>query len=692
MTASQTTPVSPPGLLRAYGLCALALLAAFCWLGAALGNLDTPWMGDWFPWGARNLLLGCALAVSGAFLVARRAARSLGWLLLGSGCALNLAEAVSLTAALAGVPQGPYTLLFCAVLALRAPYVAVMLALPLWLPDGRLPRRWGRWAVAAVAAWCALLVLHDGLLWGEHYGVPIVLPEWAGAGLTEALGPDLDLPMLAVTPTLPVAALAVMAVRWRRSPGRHGGLAVLLTPYLLWMAMVFSAPHLPLSPVATEVVYHVGTAIWPLAVVQGFARDRTWYLDRTDRRVLTGFLLTYGLATVYGGAILALSLLVPGALTPGALSMAALALVVGALARPTGRWAARMVDRYYYGERAHPYQVVRELVDRLGRAGDPFDAPRLVCATVVHTLGLPGACLVVDTRSGPRELARLGDVRRPCEDHSLTYRGEVIGRLTVPARPGEHALDRQDRAAVRDLADHAAPAIASLRLYQDLRSSREQIVLAREEERRHLRHDLHDGLGPALSGLRLQADAVRSCLPPDGAGARAMQAVSEGIGQAITELRHITEGLAPAALSRAGLTAALRQLADRMAGPSLSVATAFRPDPLPPFPAAVEVAVYRIAAEALNNVVRHSRAERAVLEVRVEGGAVTVEVRDDGHGFPVHREGPGLGLRSMAERAEELGGAFAVSSAADGTRVSASLPGTVVEGERAARREACPGG
>ncbi|MEU4106869.1 histidine kinase, partial [Streptomyces tanashiensis] len=317
-------------------------------------------------------------------------------------------------------------------------------------------------------------------------------------------------------------------------------------------------------------------------------------------------------------------------------------------------------------------QAVRQLADRLGHALDPGDMPRLLCDTVVHTLRLPGARLVISTRHGTRELVRKGDPGSGQEEFPLVYQGDVIGHLLVPPRHGELALDHQDREAVRLLADHSAPAVASLRLYEELQTSREQIVLAREEERRRLRHDLHDGLGPALSGLRLQVDAVRSAIPAEPKALRSLTAVSEGIGRAIDELRRITVGLAPAALDTADLPRALERLAEQL-GRTVRITVGLCPEPFPRLPAAVEVAVYRIAAEALNNTVRHAHADRAEATVVLAGEAVTVEIRDNGDGIPAER-GEGVGLCSMAERAEELGGSFELVDTGAGTLVRAVMP------------------
>lgn len=498
------------------------------------------------------------------------------------------------------------------------------------------------------------------------------------------MGGELARPRLDLVPPLVIlTSLVVMAVHWARSPGPHPMRIIPLLPYLVWLFVVFGGYHLKLSPDTYEILLYASSVVWPGTFAYAFARDRQWHLDRSTRRMLAAFALASALMAGYFAIVVGLSRFLPGARSTGAVVMAVGSLAIGLLLRPAITQAMYVVDRFYYGERARPYQVVRDLAERLSRAVVPGVAPALLCETVVRTLNLPGAGVVVDTRRGPRELARVGTVGPGGMDFPLTYEGVVIGRLSAPPRPGQVVLDRQDVEVLGFLADQAAPAIASLRLYEDLQESRERIVLAREEERRRLRHDLHDGLGPALSGTRLQVDTARTCVPAGSPAEGTLMVASEGIGEAITELRRITEGLAPAALDRMGLACALRESASRLDNRSAGrpcILVELDPDPLPPLPAAVEVAVYRISGEALNNVVRHSGAERAALRVRVRAAEVTVEIVDDGHGHPAGGDGDGsgagdgIGMRSMAERAEELGGTFTVDNGERGTVVRAVLP------------------
>jgi signal transduction histidine kinase len=228
---------------------------------------------------------------------------------------------------------------------------------------------------------------------------------------------------------------------------------------------------------------------------------------------------------------------------------------------------------------------------------------------------------------------------------------------------------------LQGVADQAAPAVAALRLRRALQRSRESIVAARETERRRLRQELHDGLGATLAGLRLQVETAQDLT--DSAAARALLGTAgQGVATAVAEVRTICEGLRPPGIDDLGLSGALTALAARMASPGLQVEA--RVDHRLEVDPAVEVAVYRIAAEALANVARHSRAGRAHLRVHAHT-RVDLLVRDDGVGVcpggTGRSAGSGLGLPSMRQRAEEVGGRLHVTPApGGGTDVRAVLP------------------
>ncbi|WP_133260045.1 sensor histidine kinase [Streptacidiphilus pinicola] len=691
----------------AYAACGVALGACFVWLALAYTGLGGSRLAslDFGIFGSHILfMLACALA--GTFSLTHPSGGAVGRLLLLTSTGELVAQAVGITAGALGCGVAVRTGVVLVGYAGDCLSIFLLYGLPFWLPDGRLPgRRWGRALVAGIAAWTLCEVYLDTGTQDDWYGMPNPLATgepWVTVknALSSVVGSVLIYMPVSLS-ALGFLVLAVRAWRWRgrgrgrrsesgRRPGRPpllpGALLVVVVPFLLLTVGSYVDFFFPLPSAASLTLFYSPLVLLPLGLVFFFTRDRSAHLDRATRRVLAVLVTLAVLVVGYFALAIGLSDVLPSTRTPGALVLAVGSLAIGLLLRATGGWAVRVVDRSYYGDRARPYHVVRELAGRLSRTVTPGEAPRLLCASVVTTLRFPAARVLVHTSGGSRETAALGEAAgRAWHRFALVFEGEEVGALEVAARAGEPELDQQDHDVLRLLADQAAPAIASLGLYQELQASRERIVLAREEARRRLRRDLHDGLAPALSGLRLQVDTARAGLAGDDPAGGRLGGVSEGIADAITELRRITAGLTPAVLDRDGLGPSLRGLATGLAGRNLLIDVELRPDPLPELPAAVEVALYRIASEALHNVVRHSGARHARLCLGVADGVVLLEVGDDGHGMDAPRRlaaaggagAGGVGLRSMAERAQELGGTLLVrgcSEGAEGVVVRAEIP------------------
>ena len=260
----------------------------------------------------------------------------------------------------------------------------------------------------------------------------------------------------------------------------------------------------------------------------------------------------------------------------------------------------------------------------------------------------------------------------------LYYQRAQVGELwTAPRSPGER-LTSADLALIEQVAQHAGPAVHAAALAADLQHSREQIVLAGEDERRRLHRDLHDGLGPQLAGLVLRIDAARNWLHRDPAKTEELLAELKQQAQgAVGDVRRIVYGLRPAALDQLGLEAALRQYAARAGGEQLQIEVTVL-EVLPPLDAAVEVAAYRIALEAVANVVHHAGARHCAVKLcmdnRDTGGELLLEISDDGRGLPQTMHF-GVGLHSMRQRAAELGGLCTIESPpGGGASVRVRLP------------------
>jgi signal transduction histidine kinase len=254
--------------------------------------------------------------------------------------------------------------------------------------------------------------------------------------------------------------------------------------------------------------------------------------------------------------------------------------------------------------------------------------------------------------------------------------------LLGPRAPGE-TFSSADERLLDDLAHQAGVAVHAMRLTidlqrlaADLQRSRESLVTTREEERRRLRRDLHDGLGPTLASLAQRLDTARILVPNDPDAAVALLAdLKAQVKATITDIRRLVYALRPPALDELGLLSALREHAtsyDQSNGLHVSIET---PERLPPLPAAVEVAAYRIVLEALTNVARHAHAQTCRIRLDItEAPALCMEITDDGRGLPAGYHA-GVGLTAMRERAAELGGECRIEPGpARGTRVWAWLP------------------
>ena len=255
----------------------------------------------------------------------------------------------------------------------------------------------------------------------------------------------------------------------------------------------------------------------------------------------------------------------------------------------------------------------------------------------------------------------------------LLYQAETVGQLQVAQRAQDEPFTPAERRLLDDIALQSGVAVYAVQVTRALHRSRGRLVVAREEERRRLRRDLHDGLGPTLASLSMQLDAAEALVeehPTEGVAL--LSAIRRELQVAIGTVRRLVYALRPPVLDQFGLVAALREHALHFADDALHIDVMSLPEQLA-LPAAIEVAAYYIGVEAMTNVARHADARRCWVVLTLEETWLEVVVTDDGNGLPsAHRAGVGLG--SMRERAEEIGGSFRIESSSGGTRIEAHLP------------------
>jgi signal transduction histidine kinase len=328
-------------------------------------------------------------------------------------------------------------------------------------------------------------------------------------------------------------------------------------------------------------------------------------------------------------------------------------------------------NRLLYGIRHDPFQVLGNLDTLLSRTADPHLALFLLAKTTAEALHLPYLAVEARDGDGHRLLAEFGRATTATEPIDMITRGEPIGRLLTGRRSPTWPLTTPERRLLDQVAQRAAVAVDAGRLIRELRDTREQIVRARAEERRRLHFDLHDGLGPTLQGLSLQVAALRRKVDGPPATQRIIDGIATDLQTGRDEVRRVVEQLQPAALN-GGLASALRAECRRCTAPGLTVQDDID-ERLGHLPAAVEVAAFRIACEALTNVRRHAHARHCTVRAHRDQSLV-LEIIDDGVGIPAaHRDG--VGLTSIQERADELGGHCTITPARPaGTSVKVWLP------------------
>jgi signal transduction histidine kinase len=628
-----------------------------------------------------NASIGTVCAVCGGLIAAYRPRNALGWLLLGVAVAQTASAAVTpwLARALV-VGNGPAITWTATVYSAAWPW-AIGLFLPLAVlvfPDGRLPVRVRRPLLAVMVVNGVLQVLTFSadaypLATVAGFGPGEVAPGWSWLAI-----PGLDTsPLGAATNALLaatyLAGVVALVVRYRR--GGEQTRRQVLWPLLAAVVTVtviaatrtlwsFAAPGTGFPVISTLAV-----ALIPVGITIAILRHRLLDIRLLWSRTVTYLVLTVALAATYVVVVELVSGLVGPA--EGLAASVAATVVVAAAFNPVRVRLQGLVDSLLYGDRGDPVRAVSSVTEQLaGGADQPGDVLPAVC----RALRLPWAALVVDGDV----VGETGTEPPHVETFPLRHRGRTLGALTVGVRSGEAHLAPTDRAVLELMALPIGVALHTEALSAAVQRSRQEIVAAREEERRRLRRDLHDGLASLLTGVAFQADAVITLASDDDRDPGRIAALGEdirgGVTSALDDVRRLINELHPTALHELGLVEAVRRHAQRLRrGDPTPLTIAVVDDGIGELPAAVEVAAYRILVEALTNVARHSRATHARVGIRCADADLVVQVCDDGPG-----EGAtwcaGVGLTSMRERAEELGGLLTAAPSPEGGRVLARLP------------------
>ncbi|NUW46799.1 sensor histidine kinase [Nonomuraea rhodomycinica] len=630
----------------------------------------------------------------GAFLVFHRPRLNMAWLMCAGGLAGGVSDfALALSYRLAAgghLVQAGYARLPGQVgWAVCGAMLAMLL--PLYSPDGRLPsRRWRpvAWLVAAVLVLYLLRLLLRPAPDPSTVPYRAVIPNPLQVpALAPYLGAVTAVSVTGLYVAMALAALS-LAVRMRRAGpvGRRqiGWPLLAFTGYVVFLALSMLTPGLLWTAIAWA-------ALVPVAVAISVMRYRLFGIDTVISRAFVAAGLVAVVSAVYFGVGGLSGLVVSGY---DEMAGVAAALFAGLFFQPLRRLLQRAVDRMLYGAVGDPGVLAGRLVHAV-RRGDPARALTSVVSVLRDGLAVEG--VAVEVAGGEPRHVESGSVGREPREVPLVWHGQRVGRLLVGPPGARRFPAAHNERVLATLAPYAADVAHAVRMAADLQRSRERIVTTREEERRRLRRDLHDGLGQTLSAMAMTITMARRSLPgsPESAD-ELLRRMHAGMSAVTDDIRELVHGLRPPALDELGLAGAVRELAGRpppgVAAETPVEARAEAPvdvraetpadvrvevrveGSLEDLPAAVEVAVYRIVQEALTNVRKHAEASRARVVLRREASALRLVVGDDGRGLPAAYSA-GVGLGSMRERAAELGGVCVVSGApGEGTRVEVTLP------------------
>ena len=526
----------------------------------------------------------------------------------------------------------------------------VLVTWPLLLfPDGALPsRRWRPVAAILLVATVAVTlhgIFDPGALDIVDAAAPVTNPLGIPASWTwlDALGAaGVAVPFGVVASMIAVQRRAAH----RRDPGMRAALWAargLAANFVLWIVLASTGAGLADGAIYGT-TFTVSIAAFAAAAAFALLRHRVLEVDLLLRRAFT----VVGV-TAMSFAVFAIVFATVGALAGDGPATLAAGLAVVMIAVPIRVRVRERVDRALYGHRDVSTAVAR-MSREVETELDPHETLPGLARAAAEMLGASGVRLEPDPRLGLASVSVGSALAEPALERQLRHRGRSLGRIVVGARAPGEPYAPGDIALVEMLSAQLALALDAVALATQLQISRGHIVTAREEERRRLRRDLHDGLGPALAGIALTLQAAENTGGP--AADELVSGARVQLEDVVGEIRRIVHGLRPPILDDLGLAAAIRAHADQLAPLTVEL-------DLPDLPvrlsAAAELAIYRITTEALTNVVRHARARTCRVALHGDRSETVLEVSDDGRGLDPGA-GPGVGLRSMRERAAELGG------------------------------------
>ncbi|HEX6346838.1 sensor histidine kinase [Umezawaea sp.] len=539
------------------------------------------------------------------------------------------------------------------------PTYAALPVVLLLFPTGRPPGRWW-WAAVAVAGVGVVLPL-VGLGWAS-WAEPAAFWRQVSSGTARrGVAVGLAITGFAAFGAALAAAVASLVVRWRGARGTHR--------FVVGWALVGTLVLVP--TLGLELLFGSAWGAWlaaaaafPAALAVAIVRHDLYDIELVIHRTLLYGLLGALLVCAYTAVVLVTTARVPAYPT-----VIATVVVVAALG-PLHQKLRRALERWLYGDRSDPYRAMVALSRTLAEPRRPHELLPALAASVGRSLRLPYVEVQLSADS-----ARSGVHGRSCGWDRLQvdlWHGEQrVGVLVAEERAGDEKLGPRDRRLLEHMAVQAAPAVHAARLALALRAADARFEQRRRQELHRIGNDLHDIIGPSVAGIHKQVKGVlRAMSDDDGKARRRLSDAAADLETLTGTVREVVRSTHVLDL-RLGLEHALHRLAERFDGETaVRVVATGRFDDVP---AEVELAAYLVISEALTNVVRHAEASNCRVDVVGTACGLDVVVADDGRGMPDDPV-PGVGLESMEERCQDLGGEFHVEPSSPGTRITARIP------------------
>jgi signal transduction histidine kinase len=546
-------------------------------------------------------------------------------------------------------------------------FYPLFLSLILLFPDGRFVPTWTRWMVLITLPILPISYIFDYSIQAVTSG-PLL---WVGIFVFSATA------LIAFYATIYRYRLVSNSIERQQTKWVVYGLLMMLLISVLTVPPYFQLLMLPPgSPfpwwgVITSLIYSFSLTILPICLAIAVLHYRLYDID-----ILINRTLVYGALT---GITIGIYIFIVGYLgnllqTFNQTVLAFLATGLVALSfQPLRERLQAGINHLMFGERDDPVAVLSSLSKRVEASLEPEASLTGIVETVGQALKLPYVAIEIFNGQTSKIVAEFGNMVESTEYLPLIHQSKTIGQMAFAHRSPNENFSKSEVKLLRNISRQTGAAVYSAKLTADLRRSRQNLVTAREEERRRLRRDLHDELSPTLAGVTLRIDTARNFLENNPERAEMVLVETKGqIQNTISDIRHLVYDLRPPALDEMGLSQAVRSIIEQQKLDGLKF-TFEEPDPLPYLSAAVEVAAYRIATEGITNVIRHAHASNAAIRIYYENGNLIVEIADNGIGIPEPLP-TGVGFTSMRTRAEELGGALQHKLLSPGTLLRACLP------------------